>query len=58
MHIQACIATGHVAGNRAGILNVFAYVCLYMHVLEIHKEAQCIYLHVSVCICLYMSVYD
>jgi hypothetical protein len=40
------------------ILHVFAYMCLYMHVLEIHKEAQCMYLYVSVCIYLCMSVYD
>ncbi len=33
-------------------------MCLYVHVLEIHKEAQCMYLSVSVCISLYMSEYD
>ena len=40
------------------ILHIYPYVCLYMHVLEIHKEAQCMYLYVPVCIYLYMSVYD
>ncbi len=38
------------------ILHVFAYMCLYMHVLEIHKEAQCMYMYVFVCIYLFMSV--
>ncbi len=33
----------------------FAYLCLYMHVLEIHKEAICMYLSVSICMCLYMT---
>ena len=59
IHIQA---TRHVEENRAGMqpyIHIQAYImCLYVHVLEIHKEAQCMYLSVSVCIYLYMSVYD
>jgi hypothetical protein len=37
---------------------MYLLTCVYMHVLEMHKEAQCMYLYVSVCIYLYMSLYD